>query len=96
MHMCSLEKMFQYTNTQATSEEEYTDLVSEWKKLNLNNLTDYNVYDLKNDPDRTEKTGIEKANALLDGAGWTLNRGGETFGHGRRAMQEDRRGTGSA
>ena len=75
----SLEKMFQYTNTQATSEEEYTDLVSEWKKLNLNNLTDYNVYDLKNDPDRTEKTGIEKANALLDGAGWTLNRGGETF-----------------
>jgi len=32
-----------------------------------------------NDPEKTEKTGIVKANKLLDGAGWTLNREGKEY-----------------
>jgi len=40
------------------------------------------VYDLVEDPQRTEKTGIEKARKLLDDAGWTLNRNGEAYRQG--------------
>ena len=68
-----------HANMYATTEEELAQMEAAWKMLSLDNLTNYNVYDLENDPDRTEKIGIEKANALLDGAHWTLNRDGEAY-----------------
>ena len=63
----------------ATTDEEYEKMLLAWEMLNLDHLTNYNVYDLDNDPDRTDKVGIRKANALLDYAKWTLNRDGETY-----------------
>jgi len=63
----------------ATTDEEYEKMMAAWDMLSLDNLTNYNVYDLENDPDRTEKVGITKAKALLDDAGWTLNREGNAF-----------------
>ena len=63
----------------ATTDEEYEKMMLAWEMLNLDHLTNYNVYDLENDPDRTEKVGIQKANALLDYAKWTLNRDGEAY-----------------
>ena len=74
-----LKKLSGYANMEAATEEEYEEIVAEWKKLNLKNLTNYNVYDLKTDPNRTQKVGINKANELLDSAGWTLNHSGETY-----------------
>ena len=68
-----------HTNMLATTQEEYDRIREAWKLLSLDNLTNYNVYDLEKDPERTEKIGIEKANALLDSADWTLNRNGETY-----------------
>ena len=68
-----------HANMYATTDEEYDKLVAAWEMLSLDNLTNYNVYDLENDPERTEKIGIVKANALLDYAKWTLNRNGETY-----------------
>ena len=74
-----LEEWAKHKNMYATTEEEYEDLVAAWEMLSLDNLTNYNVYDLENDPDREEKVGIDKANALLDSAKWTLNRNGEPY-----------------
>ena len=68
-----------HRNMYATSDEEYDNLVAAWEMLSLDNLVNYNVYDLENDPNRTEKVGIVKANALLDYAQWTLNRNGEPY-----------------
>ena len=66
----------------ATSKEEYEKAVSAWKLLTLDNLVNYNVYDTLNDPGRTRKAGVVKANALLDSAGWTLDRNGGTYSPG--------------
>ena len=63
----------------AETDEEFEQLIETWDALSLDNLTDYNVYDLEADPERAEKTGIKKANDLLDKAGWTLNREGKTY-----------------
>ena len=68
-----------HANMYATTDEEYEKMMAAWDMLSLDNLTNYNVYDLENDPDRTEKVGITKAKALLDDAGWTLNREGNAF-----------------
>ena len=68
-----------HANMYATTDEEYEKMIGAWEMLNLDNLTNYNVYDLENDPDRTEKVGIHRANLLLDEARWTLNRDGETY-----------------
>ena len=68
-----------YENMYAATDEEYDKIAEEWQKLTLDNLTHYNVYDVTNDPEKTEKTGIVKANKLLDGAGWTLNREGKAY-----------------
>ena len=74
-----LEEWGKHQNMYATTQEEYDELVAAWKMLNLDNLVHYGVYDLENDPERTEKIGIDKANALLDSAKWTLNRNGEPY-----------------
>ena len=68
-----------YRYMYATTEEEYEEILQAWRDLNLDQLTNYNVYDLVNDPERKIKIGIEKANALLDYANWTLNREGEAY-----------------
>ena len=74
-----LEKWTGHRNMYATNDEEYKRIIDAWKMLNLDNLTHYNVYDLKNDPNRTDKVGIRKANLLLDSAKWTLNRDGAPY-----------------
>ena len=74
-----LEEWSKHRNMYATTDEEYDKLVAAWEMLTLDNLTKYNVYDTEIDPDRTDKVGIRKANALLDYAHWTLNRDGETY-----------------
>ena len=73
------EERAKHANRYARTQEEYDQMIAAWELLNLDNLTNYNVYDLENDPERTEKIGIEKAKALLDSAKWTLNRDGEAY-----------------
>ena len=68
-------KLKKYPYCYAENDAEYEKVTEAWGSLNLDNLTNYNVYD----SGRTEKTGIRKANELLDKAGWTLNRNGETY-----------------
>ena len=63
----------------ATSDEEYKRVMDAWRMLSLDNLVHYDVYDLKLDPQRTDKIGIRKANILLDTAGWVLNREGSRY-----------------
>ncbi|MBR1686082.1 MAG: hypothetical protein IJ708_13190, partial [Clostridia bacterium] len=74
-----LEERAKHKNMYATTDEEYDKLVAAWETLTIDQLENYNVYDLEKDPDRTEKVGIAKANALLDYAKWTLNRDGEPY-----------------
>jgi len=74
-----IEERTKHANMYAQTEEEYEKMVAAWDMLKLDNLTNYNVYDLENDPERTEKVGISKALALLISAGWNLNRDGEAF-----------------
>ena len=73
------EDLQRFRNRWVTTDEEYDRAVAAWEMLTLDNLTDYNVYDLENDPDRTDKIGVRKANALLDSAKWTLNREGGAY-----------------
>ena len=73
-----LAELKKHTNMYALTDAEYESMIAAWEQLSLDNLVDYEVYDLENDPERTTKTGIRKANLLLDDAKWTLNReGGE-------------------
>jgi ABC-type transport system substrate-binding protein len=74
-----LEEWAKHPNMYATSEEELERMQAAWEMLSLDHLKNYNVYDLEKDPDRTEKTGIETAKALLDSAHWTLNREGNPY-----------------
>ena len=77
-----IEQLKKYPNRYAETDEEYEQIMQEWEDLSLDQLVNYNVYDLAEDPQRTEKTGIEKARKLLDDAGWTLNRNGEAYRQG--------------
>ena len=77
-----IERLKKHRYRYAATDEEYEELLEAWDALNLDGLTNYNVYDLETDPERTEKTGIRKANDLLDEAGWTLNREGNTYRQG--------------
>ena len=61
-----LEEWKKHRNMYATTEEELEELEAAWKMLKLDNLTHYEV-------------NLEKANALLDSAGWTLNRDGAAY-----------------
>ena len=53
-----------FRNRYARSEDEYKQMIKEWKALTLEGLTEY-------------KLDTKKANDLLDKAGWTLNADGE-------------------
>ena len=77
-----IERLKQFPYRLAATEAEYDQLVGKWESLSLDGLTDYNVYE-PSDTGRTEKTGIRKANELLDKAGWTLNRNGKTYQPGK-------------
>ena len=55
-----------HRNMYATTEEELEQIEAAWKMLTLDNLTHYVV-------------DVDRANALLDSAHWTLNREGETY-----------------
>jgi ABC-type transport system substrate-binding protein len=55
-----------FTHVYVTNEEEYESAVAAWELLTLDNLTDYHV-------------DTERANAILDSAGWVLNREGGTY-----------------
>ena len=78
-----LAELTRHANMYAASDEDYDRIKAAWDQLSLDHLTHYNVYDTENDPEKTEKTGIDKANALLDYAGWTLNREGEAYRPGK-------------
>ena len=73
------ENLLKHKNRYVRTQAEFEAAIAAWETLSLENLTHYGVYDLENDPERTEKTGIKKANLLLDDAGWTLNEKGETY-----------------
>ena len=68
-----------FANMVATSDAEFEEMTEAWDALSLDNLVNYNVYDLDSDPERTEKTGVTKAVTLLEKAEWTLNRQGEAY-----------------
>ena len=72
-----------FANMYAETDAEFEQMTEAWEQLSLDSLIDYNVYDLDSDPERTEKTGIKKAVALLEKAGWTLNSQGEAFRPGK-------------
>ena len=72
-----IEKMKQHPNIYAETDEEYEAILEKWQELNLDNLVNYNVGSAETEDG--EKPGIVKANQLLDKAGWTLNRNGETY-----------------
>ena len=74
-----LDELSKHANMYATTDEELEKIRAAWEMLSLDNLVDYEVYDLEKDPNRTDKVGISKANALLDYAKWTLNRDGERY-----------------
>ena len=69
------ERLQQRAYRYAETEEEFEEMTAAWEALNLDSLVNYNV----TEAGQTEKTGIPKANRLLDDAGWTLNRNGETY-----------------
>ena len=64
IHLTDDWKKFQ--NVYVLDEDEYKEAVAAWKLLTLETLTQY-------------KVDTDKANALLDNAGWTLNLAGETY-----------------
>ena len=55
-----------FENLYAHSDAEYDQMMAAWQALNLDQLTQYTV-------------DLDAANALLDQAGWTLNRDGEAY-----------------
>ena len=55
-----------FQNMVAANEAEYEELTEKWDALSLDGLTKYTV-------------DIDKANELLDNAGWTLNRDGDPY-----------------
>ena len=82
-----LEEMRLHQNMYAETDEDYDKMIAAWEMLSLDNLVNYNVYDLEDDPERTDKVGIRKANALLDDAGWTLNLDGNAYTPGVDAVR---------
>ena len=56
----------QFANRYARNKQEYMTMLSRWRRLSLKELTAYTV-------------DLDKANRLLDGAGWTLNQDGSAY-----------------
>ena len=68
--------------TYVRNDEEYEMATAAWDELradSLGGLVHYGVYNLQNDPQRTQKTGVDKANRLLIQDGWVLNEKGEAY-----------------
>ncbi|MCR4876658.1 MAG: hypothetical protein K5922_05775 [Clostridiales bacterium] len=74
-----MEELGKHKNMYATTQAEYDEMLAAWDSLSLDHLTNYNVYDMENDPEKTVKIGIPKAIALLEDARWTLNRNGDPY-----------------
>ena len=66
------EEVRAFQNMVAANEAEYEELTEKWEALSLDGLTKYTV-------------DIDRANELLERAGWTLNREGEPY----RAGEDD-------
>ena len=60
------ENLLKHKNRYVRTQEEFDAALAAWDALNLDNLTVY-------------KVDVDKANALLDNAGWTLNEQGEAY-----------------
>ena len=60
------EELLKYKNRYVRTQAEFESAIAAWETLSLENLTHYEV-------------DVDKANALLDDAGWTLNEQGETY-----------------
>ena len=60
------ETYLRYRNRYVKSDLEYDQAIAAWETLNLDNLTEYHV-------------DTDKANAILNSAGWTLNRNGGIY-----------------
>ena len=60
------EKLLKYSKRYVRTQEEFDEAIAAWETLSLENLTHYEV-------------DIDKANALLDDAEWTLNEQGEAY-----------------
>ena len=60
------EDFLRYKNRYVKTDADYDRAIAAWEMLSLDNLTEYTV-------------DLDKANALLDGAKWTLNREGGTY-----------------
>ena len=54
------EELLKYQNRYVRTQAEFDSALAAWETLSLENLVHYGVYDLENDPERTEKTGIAK------------------------------------
>ena len=68
------QKLLQYKNRFVTTQEEYDAAIAAWEALSLDKLTVYTV-------------DVDKANALLDSAGWTLNAEGNAYRPGEDAVR---------
>ncbi len=60
------ENLLKHKNRYVRTQEEFDSAIAAWETLSLENLTHYEV-------------DVDKANALLDDAEWTLNEQGETY-----------------
>lgn len=56
-----LEEWAKHRYMYATTEKELEEFNNAWAMLSLDNLVHYGVYDLENDPERTDRVGIRKA-----------------------------------
>ncbi len=79
-----LDEMLTHKYRYVTSDEEYKTAMAAWEMLSLDNLTIYGVDE--------EGEWEKKANALLNDAGWTLNKDGEKYKEGdvRAKMVDDK------
>ncbi len=80
-----LDEMLSHKYRYVTTDEEYETALAAWEMLSLDNLVKYGV----------DEEGLwqKKANALLNDAGWTLNRDGEKYKEGddvRAKMIDDK------
>ncbi len=66
-----------FPNRYARSHGQYMNMLSMWRALNLKDLTSYSV-------------DIEKANTLLNRAGWNLNQNGERYREGTDDVRSKR------
>ena len=54
-----LEEMRNHPNMYAETEAQYAEMYAAWAQLSLDHLTNYNMYDVENDPDRAARALME-------------------------------------